>query len=487
MKRIGPIAILVLWGIVLGLLSFGNHLCFRTYGLDLGIYTKTLYDFAHLRVNDGTFFLWEPSNQLGGHFDLYLMLLSPLVYVFGEYTLLIVQLLAVLLGMWGMYRLAICQSDSFHLSPPNYQLSLLAMLMLGLQFGVWHALAFDYHSNVVSAMLLPWLLYYVKRRRVWGVVLLAAAMAIAKETSALWVTFVLAALLFDWWRDRPMRHLLGFTALGCMVYFLVVSLLVMPALGGGGGTGFWRYEWMGGSVGEVARWVFSHPLQAVRDIFIDFTPDADSGRLKVEFFVCALLSGGLIALLKPNYLIMLVPPLTMKMLSKDIGFWGVTYQYNVEIAAVLAVAAATVLVRSYPRVRLVRWVAIASVLLTFGTLLYTTGNPKTGIRKENVRVLDTRHWQQSDFDVKEARRLIKEIPPDASVCATTMFTPHLATRDSVYIFPMGLAYGAEYYLLLRHHWCYYEGEEDQVASMIADTASYRVLSTDGQLYLLHRI
>lgn len=479
MKRLGPIAILVLFGIVPGLLSFGNHFCFRTYGLDLGIYTKTLYDFAHLHVNDGTFFLWEPSNQMGGHFDLYLLLLSPLVYVFGEYTLLIVQLLAVLLGMWGMYRLAGLYTDSAHIR-------LLSMLLMGFQFGVWHALAFDYHSNVVSAMLLPWLLYNVKRQRAWGVVLLSAAMAIAKETSALWVVFVLAALLFDWWRDRPMRRLLGFTSLGCMAYFLFVSLLVMPALGGGGGTGFWRYEWMGGSVGEVAQWVLTHPLEAVRDIFVDFTPDADSGHLKVEFFICALLSGGLLAMLKPNYLIMLVPPLAMKMLSKDIGFWGVTYQYNVEIAAVLAVAAVAVMAGGYSRVRPMRWVAIATLLSTLGSLIYTTGNPKTAIRKENVRVLDSRHWQQPDFDTKEARRLIKEIPSDASVCATTMFTPHLATRDSVYIFPMGQAYGAEYYLLLCHHWCYYEGEEDWVASMIADTVTYRVLSTDGQLYLLRR-
>ena len=54
-------AVLVLFGILLAVLSFGNHLCFRTYGLDLGIYTKVAYDYSRLNVNDCSFFLWEPS------------------------------------------------------------------------------------------------------------------------------------------------------------------------------------------------------------------------------------------------------------------------------------------------------------------------------------------------------------------------------------------------------------------------------------------
>ena len=483
--RVSVVAgILVIFGVLYAMLSLGNHMMFRTYGLDLGVYTKTLYDYAHLHVNDCTFFLREPSNQLSDHFDLHLILLSPLVYVFGEYTLLIVQLMAVLLGMLGMYRLAKLFSDS-------EWLAMLAMLLLALQFGVWHAASFDYHSNVVSAMLLPWLLYFVGRQKTWGVVLMAAAIAIAKETSALWVTFVLVALLWDWRRDRQMRQTLGFTALGCLVYFLTVTIWVMPALGSGGSTGFWRYSWMGDNVVEMARWIVAHPLQAIHDIFVDFNPGAECTRFKTEFFVCALLSGGVLLILKPNYLLMLVPPVAMKMLSCDNVFWGVGYQYNAEVAAVLAVStiAAVKVLDTTPHLHnssFPKWLVTATVICTLCTLLYTVGNPQTIIRKDSVRVFDARHWRQSDFDIDVARRMLKQIPLDASVCATSMFTTHLITRENIYLFPVGTDYGAEYYMLLKHHWCYAGDEEAEVAKIINDTKHYRVVDTDGIIYLLQK-
>lgn len=468
------VGILLVFGLLYVLLSFPNHWMFRTYGLDLGLYTKTMYDFAHGTVNDGTFYLWAPCSQLADHFDLYLLILSPLVYLFGEYTLLIVQVLAVLLAMCGVYRLARLYTDS-------EVIPVLAMLLLGFNFGLWHAMAFDYHSNVVSAMLLPWLLYFVKQHRLWLAALMAVLMAMAKETSALWVIFVLLALLWDGRRDRRMRHGLELITLGITAYFLIVTLWVMPSLGSG--RGFWRYEWMGGNVGAMGRWVLTHPLEAIRDFFVNFTPQEAGNGLKAEFFICALLSGGLLALCKPNYLLMLVPPVAMKMLAADIGFWGITWHYNVEVSVVLTVAAVVVL-GSTKRFDLARWSAVATVALAFATLIYTVDNPRTQIRKENLRIYDARHYRQPDFDVKAANRMIKEIPADASVCATTMFTPHLATRDNVYIFPMGLAYGANYYLMLLHHWCYYEGEEDQVARIINDTVNYQLVDTDGFIYLM---
>ena len=468
---------LLCFGVLYLLLSFVNHWTFRTYGLDLGLYTKTAYDFAHGTINDGTFYLWSPSNQLADHFDLYLLIFSPLVYLFGDYTLLIVQLMALLAGMWGMYRLARQYTD-------NEVIPLMAMLLLGLSFGVWHAMAFDYHSNVVSALLLPWLLYFAKREQPWGVALMALAMSIAKETSALWVIFVLVALLWDWRRDRRMRRGLCLITVGITAYFFAVTLWVMPSLGSG--RGFWRYEWMGGNVGEMGRWLLTHPLEAVRDFFVNFTPQPEGNGLKAEFFICILLSGGLLALLKPNYLLMLVPPVAMKMLAADPGFWGVTWHYNVEVSVVLT-AAVVVVLANCQRANLARWTAVAAVVLTLGTLLYSTHSPRTIIRKENLRVFDARHYRQPEFDVKAARRMIEKIPDNASVCATTMFTPHVAARDSVYIFPMGLAYGADYYLMLRHHWCYYEGEEDQVNRIINDTVHYRLIDTDGSIYLMKTV
>ncbi len=434
------ISLLLVFGILFAMVSLVNHYYFRTYGLDLGLYTNALYDYIHFHSNDSTFFLANSCNLLADHFDLYLMLFSPLVLLLGSYTLLVLQIVAVLMGMWGMYRLAGLYTN-------KGWLPMAAMLMVGLSFGVWHALAFDYHSNVVAAMMLPWMLYFVKKGKPIGVVVMAVLMSIGKETSALWVIFVLVALLWDVRRNRQMRRVVALTAVGILAYFLSVTMWIMPSLGCGASSGFWRYDWMGTSVGEVALWVVSHPIEAVRDIFVSFLPDSVDGVLKVEFFICILTSGLLLGLFKPNYLFMLISPLALKMLSRDsVTFWGVSYQYNIEICMV-TVAAAMIVLSRMKKPKMQNVALLATVLLTGLTLVYTVSNPKTWVRKENIRLYDRRHYNQADFDRNEARRLIESLPSDASVAASSELTPHLALRDKVYLYPEGLVHQPEYLLL----------------------------------------
>ena len=471
-------AILSVFGIAFAVESIGNHLLFRTYGLDLGIYAQTAYDFAHLNVNDGTFFQWEPFNQLADHFDLILALISPLTWLFrADWLLLVVQILAVTIGSFGLYHLV---RDITGREFP----SMTAMLLMLAQFGVWHALGFDYHSNVVAACQLPWLILFVRRGRLGAATAVLALMALSKETVALWLCFVLLALTWDHRRERRTLRWLLFATLGCTAWFALTTMVVMPALGGRSGLGFWRYQWMGATMGETAQWLLSHPFEALRDIFIDFTPAADSGQVKVEFFICALLSGLAITFLKPNYLLMIIPPLAMKMLAAAPNeLWGINLHYNIEICMVICCGAAMVLCRIKPA----RWQALAftaAAILAAGTTLYTVDEPVVQIRQANVNIFKHSHYRQPEFDIKTVRKALAMIPGDASVCATTQFSPHIACRDKAYIFPIGLRFKAEYFLIMPDHWSYYEGEADIAASIIADTSRYDILLTDGTVFLL---
>ena len=98
-------AVFTVAGVLYCLISLVNHYLFKTYTLDLGLYTHAMYDYAHFRIDDCSMFKDARQSILSDHFDLYLMLLSPLVYVFGTYTLLIVQIIGILLGGWGIYKL----------------------------------------------------------------------------------------------------------------------------------------------------------------------------------------------------------------------------------------------------------------------------------------------------------------------------------------------------------------------------------------------
>ena len=104
-KNLTLAAVFAVAGVLYALISLVNHYLFKTYALDLGLYTHAMYDYAHFRVDDCSMFKAVPQSILSDHFDLYLVILSPLIYVFGSYTLLIVQIAAVLLGGWGVYKL----------------------------------------------------------------------------------------------------------------------------------------------------------------------------------------------------------------------------------------------------------------------------------------------------------------------------------------------------------------------------------------------
>ena len=152
-NRIILASVFTVVGVLYALISLVNHYLFKTYALDLGLYTHAMYDYTHFRIDDCSMFKAVPQSILSDHFDLYLVILSPLIYVFGSYTLLIVQIVAALLGGWGMYKLIGLYTD-------DGWMPIFAVATFFFSFGIIQTMAFDYHSNVLTAMILPWLLYY---------------------------------------------------------------------------------------------------------------------------------------------------------------------------------------------------------------------------------------------------------------------------------------------------------------------------------------
>ena len=453
------------------LLSLVNHAMFRTYGLDLGLYTHVMYDYSHLRFDDCTFFMETPRNILSDHFDLYLMLFTPLLWVFGSYTLLVVQIIAILFGALGVYKFVNeCRNEGPRkcVSSTNV-LALSAMVSFLLFFGVWDALGFDYHSNVVAAMWVPWLFYWLKRKR-YGLYATAVVMVcIAKENMPLWLIFILIALMWDYRRDR--RALLWLTGgiVFSVVYLFLVTMVIMPSFNPEKIHFIGKYQYMGDSFGAVCTWILTHPLETIRNLFVNFLNPPKGGGLKSEFYLCLLISGGLLCCLKPNWLIMFVPLVVQKMLSADIALWGIGSQYSVEFAPVVVCGVFAAASR-FKLSRVQTAVAIAMPLLCLGVTIYTCTNAKAWVQRENVRLFYGKHYQQRDFDRHYAQQLLNLIPDDASVCASQCFTPRLALRDSIYLYPIGLKHTLQYLLLTQQ-------------DITPDTAGWHLVETDRKIYL----
>ena len=80
------------------LISFLNHYLFRTYALDLGLYTQALDVYMSGNMPTTSMFQEDYKVLLADHFDFYLPLFSPLKFIFGTYTLLVVQIFDLRIG-----------------------------------------------------------------------------------------------------------------------------------------------------------------------------------------------------------------------------------------------------------------------------------------------------------------------------------------------------------------------------------------------------
>ncbi|MBQ8959242.1 MAG: DUF2079 domain-containing protein [Bacteroidales bacterium] len=456
------------------LISLVNHYLFKTYALDLGLYTHAMYDYAHFRIDDCSMFKGVPQSILSDHFDLYLVILSPLVYVFGSYTLLIVQIAAVLLGGWGIHKFIGLFTD-------DPWLPILATASFFFSFGIIQALGYDYHSNVLTAMMLPWMLYYLKKRRFGWASLFVVLFVIGKENMSLWLFFIALGLMWDYRKDKQTLWLLAAYALFSIVYFFMVNMVVMPKLGGSGG-GFSRYAYLGKDYSEVAKTLVTHPFETVKILFTNTLGVPHYDGIKAEFYGCALATGMILTLFKPNYLLMLIPLIAQKMLAADRMFWGVSLQYSVEFMPVLVISSFLVIVRLKKRLTQLL-VSVVLLLSTLLTTFYTIGVPKSYIMVDQLCVYQGRHYQQKGFDTAYARELIGMIPSDASVCAGRMFVPHLALRPKIY----------DYYAVAPHVRTDYVLVPDDYLGMTRGGKplfyyrdEYEVVATDGSLTLFRR-
>ena len=130
-------------------------------------------------------------------------------------------------------------------------------------------------------------------------------------------------------------------------------------------------------------------------------------------------------------------------------------------------------------------IALAGTLLlsVILTTFYTIGVPKAYASPEHICVYQDRHYKQSAFDVRYARELIRQIPDDASVCAASMFVPHLALRDHIWDFYYSRNMGADYVLITKpyfdhkvHGTLWFDNRDD-----------FETVATDGTIYLLKRV
>lgn len=432
--RVGPAAILVFFGTALALVSFPNHALFRTYALDLGLYTHAMWHYVHGRVHDSTLFLESPQPILADHFDLYLPLFSPLVLLFGSWTLLVIQWVAVLLGAIGLRRALLRMGSSDAMAD-------LGMAVMLLFFGLFAAMAFDYHSNVVAAMVLPWFLWAMLGARRVPAALFFLFMLAGKENMGFWLGPLAVVASFGEFLPKGMRRYSALLGASGLLWSIMVVGVVMPALAPSGTYAHFDYGILGGSMAGALKALWERPIGLLSALFTDHVGVPSGTAIKLEFWGMLVLSGGWALLRMPRWGIMALPLIAQKMLHDDPGKWSVVAHYGVEFAPLLGFAVPLALRRHGAR-RHLPWIAAA---LSFAVTVRFMDMTVAYHDRSRIRIYQARHYTKP-YDTGPVWRAIAAIPREAAVSAQSPVVPHLALRDKVYQFP--IVRDAEYVLLL---------------------------------------
>lgn len=442
----GRLALLFgIMAVAYGLLSLVNHYLFRTYAYDLGLFNHALYDYAHGRWNANSVKRFD--NILGDHFTVLQIGFAPLWWVFGSWTLLVVQIGAVLFGGWGAWRLHAARAQAVGAgSALPWWLTLHYFSI----WGIWTALAYDYHDNVVGAMLLPWLLLAFYEKRGGRVVLTSILLLLSKENMALWLVCVGLGLAWLYHADARRRTwAVGLAGAGAL-YFKVVTGVVMPALSPTGTYLYTQqYAGLGQSFGEIARNLLQHPGFAISLLWRNFPYQPGADGIKAELHLLVLLSGGLALVRRPAYALMLASIYAQKFLSSRAVLWGISYQYSIEFVPVLNAAVGHWLLArpASPVVaRRLTLVAAGLAIVAFVSTQVVIKHARSpSPEPAQARWLSPRHFQPA-FDAGAVRRALAVVPPEVPVSAQSVLVAHLADRPTCYLYPF--VGEAEYLVLL---------------------------------------
>lgn len=447
MKTQRKIALLLLiFGLVFSAISLVNHYYFRTAALDLGMFNHALYNFAHLETNyfslsvDGS-----EVNYFGDHFSPITLLYAPFYYVFGSYTLLVIQIAAVLLGAYGLFKLS-------QLNGLNNQISLILTTQFLSIWGIYSALAYDFHNNVVAAMLLPWLFVARQQNSLKSYLIFFVLILISKENMALWLIFIqLFFIVEDLLEKNQTKRKASLKIdatllLTAAVYTFLVLTVIMPNIRGGEGFNqLSRYSHLGDSPMAIIINAIAHPLDTFQLLFVNTTGNTLYDGIKSEFHLMVLLSGGYALIRYPKFLILLIPLYGQNLLSDNYAMWGINGQYSIEFAPVLTIALITLISR-LKKESWKKWVSytalIITVLATFSTLQHRKSK---WYKKENHQFYKAKHYS-SPLNVSILYQQLDKIPESAVVCVSSNVAPHLANRSKIYLFPH--IKDAEYVILI---------------------------------------
>ena len=467
--------LILTFAVVYGFWSVTKHNQFRTDAIDLAIFDQPLWHYSRLEVPLSTVkYNQSPGEHiLGDHFHPLLALLSPLYWLWDDVRiLLIAQAIFAAVSVWPIYQIAQLKLGrrSFSLA-----VSFAYLTFIGLQT----ALDYDFHETVIALLPFSLAIYFLLRGRIWAYFLSLAAAMLLKEDMPL---FVATLGLFSAIELREIR-------LGVVTFFLGISsylLITQVAIPIFKHDRF-AYEELDPRLGkttlDLIRTTWTNPLLVAETLFLPV--------LKTKTILNLLASFSFLPLLSPTALLMALPNLASRFLTRLSQRWLIRFQYNAILTPVMALA----VIFGLSKIKRVKFLErrfnlllnLASILLIMAPIVQTirTNSPLLRILSSSSYKFDERFFINY--------HLLARIPKDAnvSVMAQSSFVPHLSHRYKIYRFEDGLVDKShpEYILMSADEASdppYVRHDLEDKIDTLKRNPSYEVLFWDG-IRLLMRL
>jgi uncharacterized membrane protein len=323
---------------------------FRTTTYDLVIFDQAVRSYAHLQpgiaIVKGIHNGGGPRfSVLGDHWSPIIAAVAPLYWLHdGPQTLLVAQgaaLAAAIPFIWLFARRIAAGRAPAYAAAIGY----FAAAAYALSWPVAEAVAFGFHEVAFVPVATAAFFERAQAGRPRAALLAAGALLLVKEDMGLLVAGLGLWLLVAGAATARQR-LAGAAMIAAGISAVALSTLVLRPAFGGNAMYYWHYGALGRDAPQAAWHLITHPLAAAHLLV---TP-----RVKLE--TMAWLAGALafLPLLSPITLAA-VPLLAERMLANSTpDWWGLPYQYNAFIVAVLVCAAAD------GALRLSRWIPARS-------------------------------------------------------------------------------------------------------------------------------
>jgi uncharacterized membrane protein len=482
-KKHIPFIILVIFGALLFFMGIANHYFFRTVTFDYGNYNYAFWDFAHFRISPMPTY---PGNFLQDHFSLTLMFFIPLYWLLNwltqTYTLIIIQYALVMTAAWYTWKLITLKTD-------NVWLQAGVLVYYFTLLGRYTTFSCDVNLAVISSCFIPVFLYAFEKKKYLISFLILIFSLLSRENIPLWFIAIFVVLIIQ---HRKEKKAVLYAVLGIVVsvvYFILLFKVFIPAVETGDKQfTLFNYAALGSNPGEALKFVISHPVETIKLFFVNHLKDPAYNGVKTEFYIVYLVSGGILLLLRPQYLVWFIPVVAQKVLNDSFIRWGISTYYSIEVVTLLPLSVFLTLAALKPK-SLQTGLAVIACAATLFMTLYKLNPDNVKVRwtmnpsKERVY---KKEFYKIPYAVSAVNRIIRRIPGDAGVSVSDHLFPHLSQRKTVYLFPK--VDNAEYILfsVFDDNFVYSHMENEKCRNAYLEDPEWAVIEKSFPVFLLKK-